>query len=123
MKNIKLKSFINKLKQKSSSILFISIISTAIVILFISIFSYTQMITNFKTTFSSGQFLEANKILLTKQNLNPMKHLFLNSSLEKYFINPMVECIIWLVAYSLCMAFITYRNSKSEKNGKSKISN
>ena len=92
MKINKLNSFnslINKIKQKTSSILFISIISTGLIILFLSIFSYNQMFSTFKSTFSSGKFLEANKILLTNQKINPIKHIFLNSSLEKYFIDYM----------------------------------
>ena len=92
MKNNKLnylKSLLNKVKQKTLSILCISIISVALILFFVSIFSYNQMFNSFKSTFSDGQFLEANKILLTKQKINPTKHILLNSSLEKYFVNYM----------------------------------
>lgn len=53
-----------------------------IIYLFIS---YNMLFNSFKTNFSKSNFSEANSILLTKGNLNPVKSLNLNGDLKDYF--------------------------------------
>lgn len=54
---------------------------------FYEFYKYNQFIDSFKTSFNKYKFSEANNSLLTAQNFNPLKLIFLNNDLSKFLKN------------------------------------
>lgn len=50
-----------------------------------SIYKYKLLLNNFKNQFDNFNYSEANNILLTKDNINPFKLIFINKDLKDYF--------------------------------------
>lgn len=68
----------------------IHIIYLSLLIIFLGIsgygfYRYNLTFTNFKTQFDSFNYSQANNILLTQENINPFKPLFINRDLKNYF--------------------------------------
>ncbi|NME82275.1 L,D-transpeptidase [Clostridium sp. SM-530-WT-3G] len=68
----------------------IHIIYLSLLIIFLGIsgygfYRYNLTFANFKTQFDSFNYSQANNILLTQENINPFKPLFINRDLKNYF--------------------------------------
>lgn len=79
----------------------IHIIYLSLFIIFLSIngygfYRYNSTFSNFKNQFDNFNYSQANNILLTKENINPFKTLFINRDLKNYFsskVDQLSDCI------------------------------
>ncbi|WP_160693176.1 L,D-transpeptidase [Clostridium sp. C2-6-12] len=86
--------FNNKIQNKNShkKAIFLSILLIFICIgLFFSYYKYNKFINSFKNNFNDYKFSEANNILLTEQNFNIFKSLFINKDISLYFNNEIIN--------------------------------
>lgn len=54
-------------------------------------FNYNHLFSSFKNDFNSNKFSSANNLLLTEQNFNPFKQIFLTQDLSDYFSDKLVD--------------------------------
>lgn len=82
-----------KLKNKILNLSLKSVLSLAILLMlfFYLIFSYKILLRDFTDSFSDNKFSNANTILITKGNFNPVKKIFLKNDLLTYFNNIISE--------------------------------
>lgn len=82
-----------KLKNKIINLPLTPVLSLAILLMlfFYLLFSYKILLRDFTDSFSDNKFSNANTILITKGNLNPIKKIFLKNDLLDYFNNIISE--------------------------------
>lgn len=87
-------AFVKKIKQKKHIKLHIFIISTFIILLsslLLLIKNYNLLINNFKSEFNSQKYINANSLLVSKSNYNPIKALLLDKDLSEFFTDKLTE--------------------------------
>lgn len=74
----------HKSKVKNYLLIFLLILS---VLVLYNIYNYNLLLNNFKESFNNNNFISANTLILSKQNLNPIKHLFYKKDISDFFSN------------------------------------
>ena len=83
-------NFTYKNSQKRNLKLYLFILLFMIIILFFiffKIFTYKHLMNEFITSFNDNKFSIANNLIITKENTNPFKSIFIKHDLSKYFSN------------------------------------
>ena len=71
-------------KSNLRSVIKVLFIAALCIILF-EFYSYKNLIKDFKTNFNEYNFSNANLLLISNENLNPFKSIFLKKDLTNYF--------------------------------------
>lgn len=82
---MKISRYLFKFKIKKIYLICISLILLFVGINCYGIYRYNSIFDDFKNQFDSFNYSEANNILLTKDNINPFKALFIDKDLNDYF--------------------------------------
>lgn len=82
---MKTSRYLFKFKIKKIYLICISLILLFVGINCYGIYRYNSIFDDFKKQFDSFNYSEANNILLTKDNINPFKALFIDKDLKDYF--------------------------------------
>lgn len=82
---MKTSRYLFKFKIKKIYLICISLILLFVGINCYGIYRYNSIFDDFKNQFDSFNYSEANNILLTKDNINPFKALFIDKDLNDYF--------------------------------------
>lgn len=82
---MKTSRYLFKFKIKKIYLICISLILLFVGINCYGIYRYNSIFDDFKNQFDSFNYSEANNILLTKDNINPFKALFIDKDLKDYF--------------------------------------
>lgn len=82
---MKISKYLFKFKIKKIYLICISLILLFVGINCYGIYRYNSIFDDFKNQFDSFNYSEANNILLTKDNINPFKALFIDKDLNDYF--------------------------------------
>ena len=78
----------SNIKLYLSFFLFVTIVGSLI---FYEVFSYKILIKDFMSYFDQSKFSTANNLLLTNENLNPLKSIFMKKDLSTYFSDKMLS--------------------------------
>ena len=87
-------AFVKKIEQKKHIKLHIFIISTFIILLSSLLFlinDYNLLINNFKSEFNAQKYINANSLLISRSNYNPIKSILLDKDLSEFFTDKLTE--------------------------------